>query len=26
VKVKVPDTGGTLVHQGCVTIVAGHKE
>jgi len=26
VRVKVPDTGGTLVHQGCVTIVAGHKE
>ncbi len=26
VRVKVPDSGGTLVHQGCVTIVAGHKE
>lgn len=26
VRVRVPDSGGTIVRQGCVTVVAGHKE
>jgi hypothetical protein len=26
VRVRVPDSKGTMVRQGCVTIVAGHKQ
>ncbi|MEY2938213.1 MAG: hypothetical protein RL062_802 [Bacteroidota bacterium] len=26
VRVKVPDSKGTMVRQGCVTVVAGHKQ